>query len=294
MLSLRRYFRPSDASGFSTTIASAPSAPFFVPPKLSTSTPASRVKARNGSPSEAAAFERRAPSMCSFMPRSCTWSAIARISSTEYAVPSSVVCVIDTTSGCARCSSPQPQASSSMSSGVSLPFGVRTVSSLMPPTRSGAPPSSELMCAVDALMTAPQRGSIDCSAGDVGARAVEHREHLDALAEVLREDLLQPLGVDVLAVRDLVAAVGGGDGGEHLGVHARVVVGGEAADGDVVELIGHRTILPSARSGVESSGCRRRERMPSTPDPRHPLAEAQPCSASPSRTRGPVFSSELR
>ena len=32
----------------------------------------------------------------------------------------------------------------------------------MPPTRSGAPPSSELMCAVDALITAPQRGSIDC------------------------------------------------------------------------------------------------------------------------------------
>ena len=34
----------------------------------------------------------------------------------------------------------------------------------MPPTRSGAPPSSELMCAVFAEITAPQRGSIDCSA----------------------------------------------------------------------------------------------------------------------------------
>ena len=33
----------------------------------------------------------------------------------------------------------------------------------MPATRSGAPPSSTLMWAVDAEITAPQRGSIDCS-----------------------------------------------------------------------------------------------------------------------------------
>ena len=65
------------------------------------------------------------------------------------------------------------------------------------------------------------------------------------------EHLLQPRGVDVLAVRDLVAAVGGGDRGEHLGVDAGVVVGGEAADGGVVELIGHRTILPSGASAAE-------------------------------------------
>ena len=34
----------------------------------------------------------------------------------------------------------------------------------MPPTFSGAPPSSLLMWAVDAAITAPQPGSIDCSA----------------------------------------------------------------------------------------------------------------------------------
>ena len=34
----------------------------------------------------------------------------------------------------------------------------------MPPTFSGAPPSSLLTCAVDAAITAPHRGSIDCSA----------------------------------------------------------------------------------------------------------------------------------
>jgi hypothetical protein len=72
-------------------------------------------------------------------------------------------------------------------------------------------------------------------AGDVRAGAVEHRVRLDALSQVLDEQLLQTLGVRVLAVRDLVALVGGGDGGEHLGVHARVVVGGEAADGGVVD-----------------------------------------------------------
>ena len=256
MLSLRRYFRPSDASGLSTTIASPTSAPFLVPPKLSTSTPASRVKARSGRPRAAAAFEMRAPSMCSCMPRSWAWSAIARISSTVYAVPSSVVCVIETTSGCARCSSPQPHASWSMSSGVSLPSGLRTVRSFMPPTRSGAPPSSVLMCAVDAADDRAPAGEHRLQAGDVRAGAVEDGEGLDALAEVLREDLLQALGVDVLAVGDLVAAVGGGDRGEDLGVHAGVVVGGEAADGGVVELIGHRTILASGACG------RRTRRMP--------------------------------
>ncbi len=42
------------------------------------------------------------------------------------------------------------------------------------------------------------------------------------------------LGVDVLAVRDLVAAVGQGQGGEHLRVDAGVVVAGETADLRVV------------------------------------------------------------
>ncbi len=45
---------------------------------------------------------------------------------------------------------------------MSLPSSVGTFRILIPATRSGAPPSSTLMWAVDAAITAPQRGSIDC------------------------------------------------------------------------------------------------------------------------------------
>ena len=51
-----------------------------------------------------------------------------------------------------------------MSSGVSLPSGVGTVSSLSPETRSGAAFSSVWMCAVEVATTAPQRGSTLVSA----------------------------------------------------------------------------------------------------------------------------------
>ena len=79
---------------------------------------------------------------------------------------------------------------------------------------------------------------------DVRAGAVEHRVALDALTEVPCAHLLQAGRIHVLAVRDLVAAVGSGDRSENLGVHTRVVVRGEAADGGVVEC-GH---------GVQSRG----------------------------------------
>ena len=49
-------------SGFKITAASAPIAPFLVPPSETASTPASVVNARSEVPSEAAAFEMRAPS----------------------------------------------------------------------------------------------------------------------------------------------------------------------------------------------------------------------------------------
>lgn len=39
-----------------------------------------------------------------------------------------------------------------------------TVRIFTPPIRSGAPPSSVLMCADSAAITAPQRGSIACRA----------------------------------------------------------------------------------------------------------------------------------
>ena len=72
-------------------------------------------------------------------------------------------------------------------------------------------------------------------ADDVGAGAVEHRVGLGILAEVPCADLLQACTVGIFAVADLVAAVGGGDRVEHLGVHTGVVVGGEAADRGVVK-----------------------------------------------------------
>ena len=57
-----------------------------------------------------------------------------------------------------------PRASRSISSGVSLPSNVGMVSSLTPPTFSGAPHSSTWMCAVDVQTTAAQRVVIACSA----------------------------------------------------------------------------------------------------------------------------------
>ncbi len=72
----------------------------------------------------------------------------------------------------------------------------------------------------------------------VGAGAVEDRVGLGALAEVAAEDVLEVGGVVVLAVGDLVAAVGQRDGGQDLGVDARVVVAGEAAHGGVVPALG--------------------------------------------------------
>ena len=99
-------------------------------------------------------------------------------------MPSSVVCVIDTASGCARCSSPQPHASRSMSSGVSLPSAVGTVSSLMP----ADPLGGAALVGVDVRgrcrdHRAPARQH-RLQRRDVRPRAVEHRERLDALAEV--------------------------------------------------------------------------------------------------------------
>ena len=79
-------------------------------------------------------------------------------------MPSSVVWVTLTTCGWARCTSSKPRASMSTSSGVSLPSGVRTGSSLRPPIFSGAPHSSRWMCAVDVQTTDAHRDVIACSA----------------------------------------------------------------------------------------------------------------------------------
>src|SRR5699024_7554537 len=66
-----------------TTTASAPSAPFFVAPNETISTPSAVVAPCRSSPSAAAACARRAPSICKANPASCTALHIAVSSSGE-------------------------------------------------------------------------------------------------------------------------------------------------------------------------------------------------------------------
>ena len=113
----------------------------------------------------------------------------------------------------------------------------------MPPIRSGAPFSSVWMWAVSAQTTAPHRGRTDWSDSTLAPVPLNTGNTVAGLAEVLGDHLVEPGGVDVLAVRGLVATVGLGDRGEHLGVHARVVVGGEVAAVGIVQS-GHGASLP--------------------------------------------------
>ena len=71
---------------------------------------------------------------------------------------------------------------------------------------------------------------------DVGACAIEDREGFDAAAELLFQDLLEPGGVDVLAVGDLVASVGGSQSRQDLGVDSGIIVRRKASNRGVVEL----------------------------------------------------------
>ena len=87
------------------------------------------------------------------IPRSCAHADKHISSSTVYSVPSSVDWVTDTTPGCTTCSSPIRTIRVSASSGVSLPSGVGTVRSLIPPNTSGAPHSSTFRCAESAQIT---------------------------------------------------------------------------------------------------------------------------------------------
>ena len=105
----------------------------------------------------------------------------------------------------------------------------------MLPIRSGAPPSSVLMWAVSAQTTAPQRGRSAWRATTLAPVPLK-TGHVTAPAPTWPgDDVLQPRRVGVLAVGDLVAAVGLGERREHLGVQAGVVVGREAAALGVVQ-----------------------------------------------------------
>ena len=95
------------------------------------------------------------------IPCACAWSRNAASSSSEYSVPSSVDCVTETTPGWTTCSSPTRTIRRATSSGVSLPSGVGTVSSLIPPMISGAPHSSTFRCALSAQITPCHGRSIE-------------------------------------------------------------------------------------------------------------------------------------
>jgi len=79
-------------------------------------------------------------------------------------------------------------------------------------------------------------------ADDVRSRAVEDGEGLDLFAEAAAEHLLQARGVLILAVGDLMPLVRRGDGREHFGVDAGVVVRCESPDRGVMQSV-HRPSL---------------------------------------------------
>jgi len=75
-----------------------------------------------------------------------------------------------------------------------------------------------------------ERPCCGLQAQDVGGSAVEDEEDLD-IAEVFAEFGAGAVGVEVVAIADRVASVGGGQGCENLGMHPGIVVAGETADG---------------------------------------------------------------
>ena len=146
-------------------------------------------------------------------------------------MPSSVDCVTETTPGWTACSSPIRTIQRSTSSGVSLPSGVGTVSSLIPASVSGAPPSSTFRCALSAQIDALPRAQHRAQADDVRAGAVEDREGGGVVAEVALDHGLEARGGLVGAVGDGVAVVDGGDGVQRLGQDGGVVVAREGSHG---------------------------------------------------------------
>ena len=63
----------------------------------------------------------------------------------------------------------------------------------------------------------------------IGGGSVEDEEHFDIGAEVLAKFLDGGGGIRVVAVADNVAAVGTGNGFEHLGMDVGIVVAGKTA-----------------------------------------------------------------
>ena len=162
VVALRTHLACSASAGFRKTTASAPIRPFLVPPTLTTS--ASNISATSPSPQPraTAALAKRAPSMWMYMPRRRASAARRAACSAVYTVPYSVDCVTESTVGWTACSSPRRAQVAASCSGCSRPSGVGSATSLEPRIRSGAPPSSTLMCATCEHTTASQgRGRQD-------------------------------------------------------------------------------------------------------------------------------------
>ena len=119
--------------------------------------------------------------------------------------------------------------------GRELAVGRRNREKLDTAAFSGAPPSSAWMWAVFAQITAPQRGNIESSPTTLAPVPLNTGKACTPSPKCCATHLLQSGCVDVLAVGDLVSVVGVGDRREHLGVHTRIVVGGEATDRGVVK-----------------------------------------------------------
>ena len=182
-----------------------------------------------------------------------------------------------TASGWARCSSPHPQASVAISSGVELAVGGRHREEF----EAAHPLGGAGLVGVDVRGGGGDDGAPARQHGgerdDVRARAVEHRESLGGVAELGLDHLLQAFGVDVLAVGDLVATVRRGQRLEHLGVHSRVVVAREAAVAGVVEGVDHGLSLPA---GAAASFA------PSQPPSAEDNSTGAPCDRSTTAYRG--------
>ncbi len=74
-----------------------------------------------------------------------------------------------------------------------------------------------------------ERAGCGLQAENVGSGAVEDEEDVD-VSEVLAKLGAGAVGIVVVAVADGVAGVGGGQGFEHFGMHAGVVIAGETAN----------------------------------------------------------------
>ncbi len=218
---------PSSRPGRRRTTASPMSSPFFVPPNETASTPASVVIDRSETPRPAAAFARRAPSTCSSRPRSWAKAASSRELAGAVAGPELGALADAHDARLHRVLVADPPELRRDELGRELAVGRRHRLELAAgdPLRRAALVDVDVRPggADDRLPGPAQRPQ----AQDVRRAAVEDEVGARLLAEVLAQQLERARRPRIGAVGDRVVLVGRGDRGEHLGVRAGVVVGGE-------------------------------------------------------------------